>query len=465
LNIPTSPSTTPEPITLQQEKVYTAGTLRYDQRQLVMLFVWLMWNDFSITLLEQIGGLNGILMQNLGATFTQMALLGSIGAIICPLINPWVSTWSDRHRGPLGRRRPFLFMATPVMAVFLMLVPFMPDLFNYLQHFPVMARLFSHIPMNGAAFCIGMSGLMCGLFNAVVMAIFSYLYWDVVPETVLGRFQSLSKIVSLIAGLIWNYFIYGQGEHHPKIVYVGTGTFCLLVYLLSVWKIKEGEYPPPDVHKKGGVFAPVRAYFVECYSQSFYLWIFVANLLYYLGMPGGGYQFWYQKLDLKFDLSTIGWINGTSGLVTTGAGLLCGFAIGSFTDRVKGVRLMAPCQLLLALLSLLQYFIVHDKWTFLVTICLKSVVCFAYGVVVGAFTVEVFPREKLGQFCSAQAVFYQLPVNLMGIPVAIFFDHVKNYRLSFLFPAFFGLLSALAYTKVYFNWKKRHGIAPVPHGG
>jgi maltose/moltooligosaccharide transporter len=111
--------------------IYTAGTLRYDRRQLLVLFFWLMWNDFSIMMIEQIGNLNGFLMKDHGATYTQMALLGSIGGFILPWINPWVSTWSDRHRGNYGRRRPFLFVATPFFALFLALIPFMPDFYRH----------------------------------------------------------------------------------------------------------------------------------------------------------------------------------------------------------------------------------------------------------------------------------------------------------------------------------------------
>ena len=130
-----------------------------------------------------------------------------------------------------------------------------------------MVRLFAHLPMNGPALFIGVCGLVSGLFNGVVLAIFSYLYWDVVPENVLGRFNSLKANVALVAGLVWSFFIYGQGQHHMKAVYVGTGLFSLTVYMLSVWKIKEGEYPPPDEHKKGGILAPFRAYFVECFND------------------------------------------------------------------------------------------------------------------------------------------------------------------------------------------------------
>jgi len=455
----------PNPVVASPEVLYSVGTLVYNQRQLVILFIWLMWNDFGITLIESIGGLNNVMMRDHGATFTQMAFLGTIAGFITPWINPWVSTWSDRHRGKYGRRRPFLLIATPIYAVLMMIIPFMPDFFHFLERFPAMVRLFAHIPMNGPAFLIGLCGLASGMFNAVVLAIFSYLYWDVVPENLMGRFNALSKNVALIAGLIWSFFIYGLAEHHMKEVYLGTGVFSLTIYLLSVWQIKEGEYPPPDEHKKGSIVAPIRAYFVECFSESFYLWIFFASLLCQLGNGGNWYQFNFLHYDLKIDLGTLGWVDGWAKVVTVGFGLVLGFAVGAMTDRLKPVRLMAPAHLILALVLLWTYFYVHDKWSYLIAFSVRNLVMFVQGVIIGAFTVEVFPREKLGQFCSAQAVFYQFIGNLCSTPLAMLFDWLQNNRFSFLWTAVFYGLSGLAYLKVHLNWKKRNGVTPVPHAG
>jgi maltose/moltooligosaccharide transporter len=459
------PSPESEQVRPQSARIYTIGTLRYNQQHLFVLFFWLMWNDFSVTLMEQIVSLNNILMKDHGATFTQIALLGSIGGFITPWINPWVSTWSDRHRGRHGRRRPFLFWSTPFFAFSLMTIPFMPDFYHFLLRHHSAAVLLNHLPMNGEVVFIGAGVFIASLFNASLLAIFSYLYWDVVPERLMGRFQSLSKNVSLIAGLIWSFFILGLADHHMKAVYVGTGFFCLMVYLVSTWQIKEGEYPPPDPHKKGGAFAPIRAYFVECFSQPYYLWVFIASFLYQLGNAGNWYQFNYVHYDLKMDLATVGWTQGCSNAATTGFGLIFGFAIGSLTDRLKPVRLIGPCYVVLAAVMLGSFFFVHDKWTYLTWSCAKGVVIFTLAVVGGAFTVEIFPREKLGQFCSAQAVFYQVILNTINPFIAMLFDHAKDNRLSFLWTAVFYFLSAMAYMKVHVNWKKRHGQTPVPHAG
>lgn len=76
--------------------IFTVGTLRYTQQQLYSLFFWLMWNEFSITLLESVPSLTTVLLKDRGASNTTMALFGSFGGLFGIWINPFFSTWSDR---------------------------------------------------------------------------------------------------------------------------------------------------------------------------------------------------------------------------------------------------------------------------------------------------------------------------------------------------------------------------------
>jgi len=450
---------------LQAETIYSVGTLRYNKRQLCWLFFWLVWSGIGFALVEDFNGFGGIMMRDYGASFTQMALLGSIGGFLGPFINPWISTWSDRHRGPHGRRRPFIFATVLLYAPVAMTTPFMPDLYYFLMRYPVMVELFSHIPMSGPAFMIGFCGFFAGLFNTALCTSACYLAWDVVPEKVMGRYNSISANVGILVAFAWSYWIYGQAQHHMKAVYVGVGSISLVIYLLSIWKVKEGEYPPPDVHKKGSILAPFRVYIVECYSEGYYLWIFAGTLLYYIGGLGNGYQWFYLYSDLKLSLGDIGQMDGIGRLLNSGFGLVLGFAIGAMTDRLKPVRIVGVLNLIRALVPLWGYFFVHDKHSYLIMICMGGPLGFIYGIAMGALTVEVFPREKLGQFCSAQAFLYQFGCNLISPPFAMIIDHFKNNRIGYLWTSFFYVLSGLTFIKVYHNWKKRHGRAPVPHAG
>jgi len=442
---------------------FTVGTLRYDKRGLWLVFFWLMWNDFSIMLLEQVTGLTGILMRDRGASYTLMATFGTIGGILGMWINPFFSTWSDRLRTRFGRRRPILLIAAPLFAASLCAIAFMPDLYHFLMRFNLAAATLNRIPVNGEVLFIAMASIVNGLFNGVVLAIFSYYYWDVVPELVLGRFNSLAKIVTVAASMVWSFFIVGYAEHHVKAVYIGVSVFCLSVYLLSVWRVKEGDYPPPEPRRTTNPLEPIFDYCRDCYTKPFYLWIFFGTLCFQLGNVGNNFQFFYLRYDLGMDLTTTGWINGVSQAATTAFGVLLGYSAGSIIDRVKPIRVIPLTFFISSMLGLISFFVVHDKLSAAVMGCLISVNGFVFGVALGAVTVELFPREKIGQFCSAQAFFYQTTIMVLNpLLISPFFDWLKFNRAGYLWSASFYFLAGLVTVKVYHNWKRKHALEENP---
>ena len=441
---------------------FTLGTLSYDKRGLWLLFFWLMWNDFSITLLEQVGGLTGIMMRDRGASYTLMAAFGTAGGILGMWINPFFSTWSDRLRTRFGRRRPILLVATPLFAASLCAIAFMPDFYHFLMRSDILASILNRIPLNGEVLFIGVASIINGLFNGVVLAIFSYYYWDVVPEIVLGRFNSIAKIVTVLAGMVWSFVIVGYAEHHTKAVFIGVSVFCLSVYLLSVWKVKEGEYPPPEPRKTTNPLEPILDYFKDCFSKPYYLWIFVGTLCFQLGNQGNGFQFFYLRYDLGMDLTTTGWIGGMGQTVATVFGLVFGYSAGSMIDRLKPIRVIPVTFFIWSLLTLVSYFYVRDKMSAAIMSSLVNINCFVFFVALSAVTVELFPREKLGQFCSAQAFFYQTIIMVVNpLVISPFFDWIKFNRAGYLWSAFFYFLSGLVTVKVYFNWKGKEEESAV----
>ena len=435
---------------------FSIGTLTYDKKGLWLVFFWLMWNDFSITLLEQVTSLNTILMRDRGASYTLMSAFWAVGMILGIGINPFFSTWSDRLRTRLGRRRPFLLVATPLFAASLCAIAFMPDLYHFLMKFDLLARLLNRIPVNGEVLFIGLGTIVNGLFNGVVLAIFSYFYWDVVPEIVLGRFNSLAKIITVAAGMVWSFVIVGYAEHHTKAVYIGVSVFCLSVYLLSVWRVKEGEYPPPEPRKTTNALEPLFDYFKDCYCNPYYLWIFLGTLFMQLSNEGSKIQLFYLRYDLGMDLTTTGWIGGVGLTATSIFGIVLGYSTGSMIDRVKPIRVVPATYFIWSLLSLASYFFVHDKLSAAIMACLIQINLFVWGVAMGAVTVELFPREKIGQFCSAQAFFYQT-ITLVFNPLVVspFFDRLKYNRAGYLWSAVCYFLAALVTVKVYLNWKQK----------
>ena len=175
-----------------------------------------------------------------------------------------------------------------------------------------------------------------------------------------------------------------------------------------------------------------------------------------MGNQGINFQFFYMRYDLGLDLAATGWITGVGLAATTVFGLLLGYSAGSMIDRLKPIRILPVTFFVWAVLSLISFIYVRDKMSAAVMCGLININLFIFSVALGAVTVELFPREKLGQFCSAQAFFYQTIIMILN-PCAIspFFDWLKFNRAGYLWSAFFYGLAGVAAIKVYYNWKAK----------
>lgn len=435
---------------------FSVGTLTYDKRGLYVLFFWLMWNQFTYFLGEELNALTRVLMRDREASYTLIAAFATVGGLMGMWINPVFSTWSDRFRSPFGRRRPFLLVFAPIAALTVISIPFAPDFYHFLMRFEWAAEILNRIPINGEVLFIGIASIVDGMFAAVMAAIFSYLYWDVVPENVLGRFNAIGRVVAVASGMVWSLLIIGYAEQHPKEVYIGVSLVCTAIYVLTLIMVKEGEYPSPEPRQRKSLLEPILDYVKDCYSKPYYLWIFVGTLFFQMGNVGNSYAFFYLREDLGMDLGTTGWIQGMGSTAVTVFGVLLGYSAGAWIDRFKPIRVVPLAFFVWSLLALVSFFVVTDKVSAAVMASLIGINVFVFGVALGAVTVQLFPREKLGQFCSAQAFFYQTIIMVLSpLLVAPFFDWLQFNRGAYLWSSFFYLLAGIVTVKVYFNWKRK----------
>lgn len=436
------------------EKIFTVGTLRYTKAAIFILFFYLMWNDLILMLMEQVQGLLPIIMKNHGMSNAEMSILGSVLGPLTMWINPVVSTWSDRTRTRYGRRRPFLALATPPCAIFLALIPWAPDFFHAAQAVSWIHYLFAAHQTLGFCVFLGIVLLSFNAFNATLLAIFSYYYWDVVPEPVLSRFYALGKIISTLAMVIWNYFLLQYAGEHMKALFAGVALIFAVIYLVTVWRVKEGEYPPPPPRREANrirnFIRAVEGYFTDCFSQRRYLLIFGTLMLYQLGNAANGFLiiFYHTQMHLKF--KTIGHILAIPPMVV----LVAAYPIGSLLDRIGAVRSIPAAMGLWALSNLGAFFFLHNETTMLIFLIAINIFIAIFGIAIGVLTVEVYPKAKLGQFCSASALAQSVFTMILGPLAGVMLDKVHNYQYCFLWPAVIQGASAIGFYVIYRAWKK-----------
>src|SRR3954462_12616509 len=96
-----------QPIPLPHERRWTVGTLTYDRSRLSQVFFYMLWGDFCLNLMDSAvtPTVVPLQLQKYGASMSAIGFVnGTIVEVLATLMVPIISTWSDRHRGPLGRR-------------------------------------------------------------------------------------------------------------------------------------------------------------------------------------------------------------------------------------------------------------------------------------------------------------------------------------------------------------------------
>ena len=164
------------------------------------------------------------------------------------VLGPLVSYFSDRHRGRFGRRIPFLAFTVPFIVTGMLGLAFTPLLGEMLHNAAGADTLSRH---TASLIVFGVFWIMFDFGNTLASSIFTALVNDVVPTSLLGRFFGLFRGISLAAGVIFNYFLLGRAESHSMWIFLGLALLYAFGFTLLLFKVKEGEYPPPPPVKPG----------------------------------------------------------------------------------------------------------------------------------------------------------------------------------------------------------------------
>lgn len=445
-----------------RHRVFTAGTLRYTRFSLSMLFFWLLWGYFTYLLMEiALPSLLPLLLRQYKASNIEISFITtSLNVIGNTLVNPVVSFVSDRHRGPLGRRRPFIIYSTPFIVLFLGLVPFASEIATSLAHVSGVQQVLAFSPVVPGILFIGIFVMGFQIFDVFVGAVYHYLVRDTVPEEFLGRFGGMFRLVGGFAPLVFNLLIFRQAENHMKEVFVGVAIFYGLAMLLMCWKVKEGEYPPPELLGEaeklswfGRLWGNVGLYVKDCLRDPLYLYSFLgtgfaawANLATVFGVL-------FYKEELGMSLAVQGNINAVNNVIS----VVIALPIGYLIDRYNYFRHCQLGALFMGLLSLLGFFFIHDVATLLAYGIGFSVPRMFFSMGIARSAIAVYPKEKYGQFGSAANAFASLVAIGLSLLAAKFVDLCGNYRSFLLWHGFFMVLTGMIFVMVEQRWLKLGG--------
>ena len=394
------------------------GPLIYTKMGLLALFFWLLWGDFCFMLMETV--VPGFITLRLATLEAPNWLIGFIIAAIPScltlFLNPLISVASDRHRGPYGRRIPFLAITAPLVVASMILLGFSEQIGKYLH--ASFFGAYSEGAVVVAVIAIGMLGF--SVFNTFCSTIFYYLFNDVVPREFLGRFMAMFRMVGGLAGFCYNTFILVYVDTHMPEVFVGLGLLFLVAFGLMCWKVKEPVHPPVAAVTKDEpetFLVLVRAYFRECFGHRIYWYFFIANAFYAMSWPVGAFSPLLAK-SVGVPLATYGYIAGFSTLIA----VVLMYPAGLLADKIHPLRMMIGTTILIGASQFMwMYFLFFNPSAdtsliiYIVFSAISVPVAALYGAAEMPMYMRLLPKAKYGQFCSANAMFRSLIIAGAGI--------------------------------------------------
>lgn len=455
-----APTATPPPLPLAKPtidystgrpvKLWTVGTLVYTTGGLALLFFWLLLGDFALNLRDRsVGPVVQLFLKREGASDTVMAiLLSSLPPLLGMILGPIVSYRSDRLRSRWGRRIPYLIIPTPIAALAMVGIALTPLVADWL--YPMLDGHFSKTTVTIAVF-----GVFWTIFEvaAIVSAsVFGGLINDVVPRPVLGRFFGLFRAISLIDGMIFNFFLLQWAETHFLEMFTAIAIVFGVGFVLMCLMVREGQYPPPHEldgvgpDERRGFFHAAGTYFRECYSKPHYLWCFAAFTLGTITfMPINVFSINWAK-QLNIDMGYYGKLVAGSYLVS----LCLAYPLGALVDRFHSVRVGLVALIIYAISTAWGAWAIHDATTFGIALVAHTVLSGTYFTATASMGQALLPRSKFSQFASAGGIVSSLAAMCVGPALGLVLDTSNhNYRLTYITGFFLAVVAVCVLFVVY----------------
>ncbi len=450
------------PAATKAPKLYRVGTLTYTKSGLLQVMFWMLWGDFFFQLMESVTpALIPLQLRWEGASDTLIGFVSSPAAIVAVCLYPFIGMQSDRHRGRLGRRRPFLLWCTPPVVLSLVLLGVAK---------PAGAMLHEVLGWVGgsnftAAGCtigwIAVCYVIWVFFNAYITQVYVYLFVDVIPKEVMGKFFGLYRAVGAIGSLAFNRWALGAAEAHTLHVYTLIGLLYASAFYLIVWKVKEGDYPPPPPKKAGGGLGAAKRYFQECFTHPFYLNFYCLSFFFWASLvPLSFIVFFATQAGQPGYAPTLGLTLQEFGEIKSWTFLIqipVFFIIGPLLDRFHPIRVSLVGLFLISASYFSCYWLVHGSTSLLVCWTINQGVLAIHLVAWVALTPRLLPRTQFGQFFSANQTFGYMSMIITPPICGWLLGMVRDYRYLFIFCGVCTSLTLVALVVLYFQWKKLGG--------
>ncbi len=255
--------------------------------------------------------------------------------------------------------------------------------------------------------------------------------------------------LSLIAGMIFNYWLLGRAENHPGWLFLGMAVLYGVGFTVMCIKVKEGEYaPPPDTPGNGGFFAAAKTYFRESFSNSYYWWVFGSIMFTWMAfVPFNLFSVYYAK-SVNLDMAAYGKLFA----LMYGISLALAYPLGVLVDRTHPLKVSAWLMVAYALATLWGGLYATDARSFAWALVIQGVISGSWQTASASLAQRLFPEDRFAQFASAMGIIGG--ATGIGLPVLVGWmldrsGHIYRYTLlmNFALSVFALCFTAVLYRK------------------
>ena len=440
------------------QTVYRCGTLTYTKIGLMTLFLWLLWGDFCFTLMTQLTPtLLPLMLKRHELSNTTIGLLaGSIPAILNFVLNPIISTASDRTRTRWGRRIPYMLFSAPFLAAFLILVGWGNEIGLWFYRIA-----FGNGDGDGGnpelvivtvimIFAVGYQ-----LFYLFTGCVFYYIFADVVPTAFVGRFTSFFRVAGTVAGFLFSKYAIPLAEFHIQWVFTVIALFYLVAYGMVCLRVKEGKYPPPEPYQDRSVGGVVRLYLRQCFSIPIYPLLFIALAINNASMLCRAmFNMFFATEDLGVSMEQYGNVGAACALLS----LFLYIPLGYVIDRWHPLRVFMVGGFAIVAVNVWGFFCCVDYESFYWISLVMNIPYVLQAARVLPLMIKIYPTARFGQFSSACAMVMSIVTIIANYGGGMFID-AFGYRYIFVWDFLFTLFADLLLVVIYFLWKGYGGDA------
>ena len=383
---------------------------------------WLLLGDLGIAMRDRAALPSALeLLRVAGASDTATSLLlSTVPALLSMFVVPIVGWHSDRHRGRLGRRRPFLLVAAPAGCLALVGLACSPALGAAAD-----AALGDWSP--GARICrLAAFGLFWTLFDCAALcalSLFTGLVNDVVPFGWLGRFYALFRIVGLGAGIAFHTWVFALTDHYLAEILACTAVVfgaCIVAMCVGVREPAAGATAAAAPGERGrglpkGFMTPPVLWAIAMFACA----AFTFNPF------NTFYQFFAHASAVP--KATLGMLTAIGYAVSIGSA----FAIGWLVDRCGAMRISAIVMASYWAVAALGTLVVDDAASFQAVYLCHVIVSGAWWTAAASLPMALFPRERFVQFNASKDFVVVSGTILLGIVQGPLLDlSGHDYRLT-----------------------------------